>query len=1825
MSLTRSFYKKFKKNETVIKKPRKVFCEALEPRFLLSADLSFTMTGTANDLTLRLDDTSDEIQLVDNNDQSVLQSQSFDDTSAIVITGSGQDDTLAVDFSSGNPLPTGGLDFNAGGENDTGDVLRVVGDGSMTGSYLPDASTFGSGTFAIDGASVTPGVAFNPTIRFTGLEPTEVSNMSSYTLITPNSNDNLTVSAGSGSGGQDALVVEGTSGGVAIETLIIFNDSDSFGFKIDTAANDAGGTGNDTITINGGLDDGTDLAQNLTDFIIDTGSAGSENIDQVIFDTIVDLPGSLSVDNSETVIINKTINTGASIFIENASNEIYVANFVNLWAVDNVELSGNNITAGGWLISSSGGIGLTATGNVTVKNIEANANTVKVNGDSVAIKIDAGGEILLNGALTATKAQDLNIDIDPVNVTVNSNIAATGNINISASNDVTIAGGVKVEANSDSTFKGTLSITADDDGDGAGDIIAASTSVLKGYVVNLAGFDVTTGRVTAVVGDATIAAVNNITTNSIFSATTSQVVATAAAGDVNLNGAITADTKVDIDAVNGSVIQGASSSISAGGDVELDGGTAVTINGTIGSPVSAIKGKVMINQAAGMTGTVTLQYGHIIANDSILVSANTITATSQKLESKFSGVGLNASRLVTLTEAMVLADSDGTSDDKFTIKALGIGVTQNADITLTNNNLTSGSVTAKLMGVVTAGLTGGDSPNTLDASAFKGPVTLNGGGGDDTLIGGSGDDTFIWNSGDGSDTITGESGHDILILNGETDTVAHTFANANDGSIQVDGDTITYTGLEPIFDNLDADNRIFTFSDLDDYIVVADNGDPDDGISRIRTTGPTSESVDFVNPAISLAIDTGGGDDTITINEVDNGFTASSTIDAQDFADAPDPAYPTLLANNGARHALAVGFFLGASVDSEPDGLPSGLAIGDDFDGSDDEDGVTFTSLLESGKSATVDVIASGAGYLNAWIDFNADGDWADVAEQIFSDLTLAAGVNSLTFGVPAAATPSDLTFARFRFSTANGLSYDGQAPDGEAEDYDVSIIASTELAIDDVTLAEGDGSGTTDFIFTVTRSDNSGSVSVDIQTADDTATSGFDYTAIGPTTINFTPDGSLTQEVTVSVNRDDIVELNETFFLNLSNPEGATLADAQGLGTILNDDSTALSIDDVSLAEGDIGNTRFTFSVTLESAVDTPLNVDFTTIDGSATTAAGDYNATVGTLNFAGSAGETQTITVDVLGDTLVELDENFFAYLSDISASGRDVTFADNQGQGSITNDDVAALVIDNVAQDEGDIPDVTYIKYTVMLNNEVDTGVSVDFMTADGSATLSDNDYNLASGTLNFTGMAGETKAIKVTINGDDTLEGDEIFFVNLSNIQADGRDVIKIDNPGTGTINNDDNGVALIDETLLVIGTEGNDRVMIKSTKDGLIKVCENFTSGRCHARFFNVEDITDIKMLLGGGNDYAKISSGIQMPAYIDGGDGNDKLIGGGNNDMLIGGPGNDRLFGGDGHEIIYGGPGNDKLYGGKGGDILDGGTGNDLLFGDSGSDLILGGPGNDRAYGGGGNNYLDGGVGEDRLYGGSDNDLILGGAGDDVIYGGSGDDLLDGGNGNDRLFGDRGDDQIFGGHGHDVVFGGSGNDMLEGGTGDDHLYGNSGDDVIRGGHGKDMLVGGCGDDELFGGRGDDKLFGGFGKDVLKGGAGDDKLIGGFGDDVMKGGRGNDLLDGGFGDDQLKGGSGNDKLIGGFGNDVLKGGRGDDLLIGGWGHDELKGGPGNDKLIDWSGKHRGFKFCGHYSFHKTHFNHHSSWIKGFVGDLADNDINLNPNSKIKLFIKKKKPC
>lgn len=167
-------------------------------------------------------------------------------------------------------------------------------------------------------------------------------------------------------------------------------------------------------------------------------------------------------------------------------------------------------------------------------------------------------------------------------------------------------------------------------------------------------------------------------------------------------------------------------------------------------------------------------------------------------------------------------------------------------------------------------------------------------------------------------------------------------------------------------------------------------------------------------------------------------FGNTFTAGLSDFGDLP-AGYAS------ASHEVTRDLYLGEAVDAEDDTQADADALGDDKNGRDDDDGVRFSGALVEDDTVTAQITASTAGLLNAWIDFNDDGDFNDVGEQVASDVALSAGVNDLVINVPAG-TAGTTTFGRFRFSSVGGLSPSGAASDGEVEDYQLRIFSLGEL-----------------------------------------------------------------------------------------------------------------------------------------------------------------------------------------------------------------------------------------------------------------------------------------------------------------------------------------------------------------------------------------------------------------------------------------------------------------------------------------------------------------------------------------------------------------------------------------------------------------------------------------------------------------------------------------------------------------------------------------------------------------------------------------------------------
>ncbi|MBT6486213.1 MAG: hypothetical protein HOK71_16325, partial [Planctomycetaceae bacterium] len=259
--------------------------------------------------------------------------------------------------------------------------------------------------------------------------------------------------------------------------------------------------------------------------------------------------------------------------------------------------------------------------------------------------------------------------------------------------------------------------------------------------------------------------------------------------------------------------------------------------------------------------------------------------------------------------------------------------------------------------------------------------------------------------------------------------------------------------------------------------------------------------------------------------------------------------------------------------------------------------------------------------------------------------------------------------FVRLQNASANATIRDSEGVGTIVNDDNPTI------SIDDVAIAEGD-SGTTLATFTVSLSVVTNEVvTVDLSTADDTATiADNDYVALPPMSQVSIGVGEISQTFTVEIVGDLVQELDETFFVNLVNPTNATIADAQGVGTIVDDDKPDVTIDDVFVLEGDGGGSNFAvFTVTLSKAGNREISINYETIDGTAV-AGSDYTATSGTMVFSVGGQLSQQILVPIIGDTLIEGNEDFFVSLF----GAINAALVDPLGRAEIGNDDFAAPVM-------------------------------------------------------------------------------------------------------------------------------------------------------------------------------------------------------------------------------------------------------------------------------------------------------------------------------------------------------------------------------------------------------------------------------------------------------------------------------------------------------------------------------------------------------------------
>jgi hypothetical protein len=330
-------------------------------------------------------------------------------------------------------------------------------------------------------------------------------------------------------------------------------------------------------------------------------------------------------------------------------------------------------------------------------------------------------------------------------------------------------------------------------------------------------------------------------------------------------------------------------------------------------------------------------------------------------------------------------------------------------------------------------------------------------------------------------------------------------------------------------------------------------------------------------------------------------------------------------------------------------------------------------ATVNEGNEATFHVSLSSTSTSTATVDYTtADGTATAPGDYTTTSGTLsfAPGETSKTITVPVAGDTIDEPDETFAVDLSNAVN--ASIADGEGAGTIADDDTAPSLSIDDATGNEGD-SGSSPMTFTVSLAGQTErTVAVSYGTADGTATAPGDYTSTSAT-LSFAP-GETSKTVTVPVAGDTLDEPDETFAVDLADAVDASIADGEGVGTIVDDDEPlppgagpAISVGNVRVTEGDSDTTPATFKVSLSRPSAQDVAVGYATVDGTAV-ADTDYVATTGRLVVP--AGETaSTVTVPVRGDTVRERRETFSLVLSNPSA-GADI--AAGAGIGTIMDDD-------------------------------------------------------------------------------------------------------------------------------------------------------------------------------------------------------------------------------------------------------------------------------------------------------------------------------------------------------------------------------------------------------------------------------------------------------------------------------------------------------------------------------------------------------------------------
>ncbi|MEZ6100077.1 MAG: Calx-beta domain-containing protein [Pirellulaceae bacterium] len=777
---------------------------------------------------------------------------------------------------------------------------------------------------------------------------------------------------------------------------------------------------------------------------------------------------------------------------------------------------------------------------------------------------------------------------------------------------------------------------------GTGDISLRDTNRLDIATVNaLSGLGITTGGV----GDDILVRVNNNDLN-IDEAVTNSGTGAITLASIGNNEADDLLVGANVTASGGNV------ALVSFDDVTFDSASAVVSTSAAGTL------DVLAGRTYSFGGGITLGFGDgdvgMLDGSQVATAGGpvTVTATQDVFLSQVTSTG---------GTVIVTADSDGDSDGTISDNtagetanvtgaevalraASGIGVADNINTsvsTLAAANTTFGNIDIgnSVGGLLTIGTVDGLSGVTNTAPVGTATVTNASPLNVATNVSAWGDVTLTaGDSASAGDDLTVNAGVSVNSLLGNVNL------RAGDNVSLPAGTTVAAWGSI----NIDVDNPV--------VIAV----DPDAGIGSNVNIGDAN----VLSSGATTNIIGGADDDDISLPT-----QFASVLDIN--GEGGDDSYFVQLGNVGAL-AVNVHNDLGEGTD---DLTVNGTALDEEFDVND---AVTDQVLLV-GTGEVVNSLSD----LEEWtVDGQSGADIFHTEPSATTELFIQ-GRNPST--APGDVLDLNLIGSTGTLYTPGPGPRDGAFSFTNREDViyrnietlqNVAILEFSSTLYEE---AEGDVPHLRSDVTVVRSGDPNITADVQVNMSDNTAFNGQDYLendaflgfGVGVTSIS----------VPFTILGDEIVELDEFLNLNLQNP-GVSVAlgpNAFGaLAKIVNDESATVSINNVSKLEGNAGTTTFEFEAVLDKAVDVGVNAVALTTNGTATAGVDFHSLTNFPLIFSGTAaGETETISVDVIGDFDIEVNETFFVNLLNLAAGGRAVTFADDTGLGTIIDDDASGIV--------------------------------------------------------------------------------------------------------------------------------------------------------------------------------------------------------------------------------------------------------------------------------------------------------------------------------------------------------------------------------------------------------------------------------------------------------------------------------------------------------------------------------------------------------------------